>query len=36
MYFVFINENRAMKPIETVLRKGGGMKKKGRGGKTKI
>jgi hypothetical protein len=28
MYFVFIHENRRMKPVEIVLRSGGGEKRK--------
>jgi hypothetical protein len=31
MYFVFIYENRGMKPVEIVLRRGRGMKENDRG-----
>jgi hypothetical protein len=34
MYFVFIYENRRMKPVETVLRKGEGKRENDRGGKS--
>jgi hypothetical protein len=35
MYFIFMNENRRMKPVEVVLRKGeGGMRENNGGGET--
>jgi hypothetical protein len=34
VYFVFIYENRRMKPVEIVLRRGGGRKENGGVGKS--